>query len=951
MFQRYNNADDSDIDQNGDEVRWLIKLEKSLTKSIAVAFDLPDIQIPIDIEFDGEVEMGIKWTYTLGFGFAEKGGFYLMGGDDHKIMLQAGINTVRPTRAMARLLMLKLELEDSPLSFVSIDGKNKYSEIPMLGANANAEFGLNGDVLDGNRLFAAASKKASRKPRTAAPSGSTAPPKSTLFVYSLIFSVRLCTQFRVALGIKLIPSLVGTLDVGFTKSFDNLPPPPGVPAVTKSTSPSGMHINVISLYLDISELVNKVLRPALKDFCKTVEPIGEPLKVLTDDIEIVYKLAKESISILDILQEAADRGLFGPYSKGVKALVIFLEFLNILAHKDKGLCTLIKDKTECKIDPTDSSKLDPPGCSDDVTTIPPLNTEDDVTSGTSWNFAYLTRYEDMRHLYAGVDERRPWNNAKDAGKWYKCRDPGIKFKKTFYDLSTDYNRGDGMQVFVINHKKTLVSDDYPCVTTSPISGNGGILYQLKRMSASAKSESFKRSAKPKKRRKRRQSQGSVPKKKGLFGRLTDAESTKDNGGLLLDILSPAQALNLFLGKTATLFSLWAPELLFMVEFYFLRIEIPPGPIGLKINGKLRIEVECNLGVGFDTFGINKFIKSNDPLEIFDGIFLALYDRTDVTKKKPLVRFYGGITIEGKMDIFLVKGSAQATLYLESTLSLRDPDGDNKVRPSEIYALLSKAPTPGDAIMNLLDITLNIGWSVSASVDLCFGIPFIGRICDSVLSVRASGVIYKWSSPPVKFTSCGSLKDGIVTIDIDSVVKVDKGVRTAMAVDSKSACKVVSQCSSGRVVAPEPVPAADSLPVKIHGECAPKDDQARANCPGDEDITIVIGPADSSNRFSETFPHSQSIMIPLPDRTAVHVTFGSLESGGTIDGCAESDCSGGEVGVVSNAGRRQRSLVQTHPAASHTLEIDCTHLTSSGFGVLWKRYISYHAIVVPTFLIL
>ena len=103
-----------------------------------------------------------------------------------------------------------------------------------------------------------------------------------------------------------------------------------------------------------------------------------------------------------------------------------------------------------------------------------------------------------------------------------------------------------------------------------------------------------------------------------------------------------------------------------------------------------VNAEIDLALGYDTFGIRRFIETDDPLQLLDGFYLD--DDPRETGGDPAefrVRF--GLDIGATADFVVGAVSAFGGIFAELGLNLRDTDGDGRVRGSEFAEAAGARP--------------------------------------------------------------------------------------------------------------------------------------------------------------------------------------------------------------------------------------------------------------------
>ena len=155
--------------------------------------------------------------------------------------------------------------------------------------------------------------------------------------------------------------------------------------------------------------------------------------------------------------------------------------------------------------------------------------------------------------------------------------------------------------------------------------------------------------------------------------------------------NPLELMGLFTGKPVALIEWDMPT--FRAEAQFA-INIPIfGPLAAQFGGNIGVEI--NLGFGYDTFGIQKFIESNKVIDIFDGFYIKDFDSNGNDRDE--LRLYGEVFAGVVIDLFVAEVGVRGGLGLEVGFDLNDPNQDGRVRISEI---ISQAQIDPRCIFNI-----------------------------------------------------------------------------------------------------------------------------------------------------------------------------------------------------------------------------------------------------------
>ncbi len=150
------------------------------------------------------------------------------------------------------------------------------------------------------------------------------------------------------------------------------------------------------------------------------------------------------------------------------------------------------------------------------------------------------------------------------------------------------------------------------------------------------------------------------------------------GGFHFKLLDPSNIMQLFLGKPVTIFEVQFPELGFD---FFYRQEFPIiGPLVGTFGGG--VSARLQVGFGYDTLGISKFVNSGNPGALLDGFYLT--DLDPVTGvDRPEATLSAQIAVGAALSIVIAKigveGGIEATIFF----NFADLDADGKIRFSEM----------------------------------------------------------------------------------------------------------------------------------------------------------------------------------------------------------------------------------------------------------------------------
>ncbi len=151
--------------------------------------------------------------------------------------------------------------------------------------------------------------------------------------------------------------------------------------------------------------------------------------------------------------------------------------------------------------------------------------------------------------------------------------------------------------------------------------------------------------------------------------------------------NPSELFGLFVGKPVRIFEWQLPT--FAFEFtYTQKIPIYP-PLYAQFGGTIGAYID--IGFGFDTYGIQKFIEggAKNVIDIFDGFYIADYDAEG--NERPELTLLGEIFAGVSINLGLVEVGVQGGLGVTVEFDLNDVEEDGRVRISEIVANAQQDP--------------------------------------------------------------------------------------------------------------------------------------------------------------------------------------------------------------------------------------------------------------------
>ena len=151
--------------------------------------------------------------------------------------------------------------------------------------------------------------------------------------------------------------------------------------------------------------------------------------------------------------------------------------------------------------------------------------------------------------------------------------------------------------------------------------------------------------------------------------------------------NPAEIFGLFTGNPVRLIEVRLPT--FKFEFTYVQ-KIPIyGPLYARFGGT--VGAELTFGFGYDTYGIQKYISSEEKnvIDIFDGFYIIDFD--EAGNERPEIRLYGEIFAGASIDLGVAEAGVEGGVRVTVDFDLNDFNDDGRIRISELIALAEIDP--------------------------------------------------------------------------------------------------------------------------------------------------------------------------------------------------------------------------------------------------------------------
>lgn len=151
--------------------------------------------------------------------------------------------------------------------------------------------------------------------------------------------------------------------------------------------------------------------------------------------------------------------------------------------------------------------------------------------------------------------------------------------------------------------------------------------------------------------------------------------------------NPSEIFGLFVGNPVRLIEVRLPT--FRFEFTYVQ-KIPIyGPLYARFGGT--VGAELTFGFGYDTYGIQKYISSEDKnvADIFDGFYIIDFD--EAGKERPEIKLYGEIFAGASINLGVAEAGVEGGVRVTVNFDLNDFNDDGRIRISELVALAEIDP--------------------------------------------------------------------------------------------------------------------------------------------------------------------------------------------------------------------------------------------------------------------
>ncbi len=195
-----------------------------------------------------------------------------------------------------------------------------------------------------------------------------------------------------------------------------------------------------------------------------------------------------------------------------------------------------------------------------------------------------------------------------------------------------------------------------------------------------------------------------------FAKTVTSETSVGEGSVDFAILKPVNIFGLLLGKDdVNLITYDLPKLEFNFDY---RQSFPVfGPLSANLRGAFNAGVD--LAMGYDTLGLSRFLKTDNPAELINGFFVSDIDfGTGEDVLEAWLR--GSIAAGASLNLLVAEAGVEGGIRTGIDFNLSDLNNDGKVRFTEMGANLRYNDSNPLAVF---DISGAIDWFFRAFVEV------------------------------------------------------------------------------------------------------------------------------------------------------------------------------------------------------------------------------------------
>lgn len=258
--------------------------------------------------------------------------------------------------------------------------------------------------------------------------------------------------------------------------------------------------------------------------------------------------------------------------------------------------------------------------------------------------------------------------------------------------------------------------------------------------------------------------------------VVNGAASEDGLDAQFPILDPRNVFGILSGKTVDLFGLELPKFVFDFEISkFFPLPALPA-IGIEISGGIGATIDVSFG--YDSFGLQKYLVSEQYEDLFDGFFISDRARANGTGAdiNELV-LTGRLTAAAAVDAGIVSAQVGGGLFATINFNLNDPDGDGKVRGGELLANVRLGEQDNNGPIHVFDISGGI--DARLFYEITYDLLFVsGTESDTIAEVELISFEIPRPDPistePTLFTRNGNELTFLTTNGDDEFVIVGVG---------------------------------------------------------------------------------------------------------------------------------------------------------------------------------